>query len=233
MSSIVAAGLQKTSLIDYPGKVSCVVFLTGCNFTCPYCHNPELARGQYPERIERNDLLAFLDQRRTLLDGVVVSGGEPTLRTDLNTLCREFRDLGMAVKLDTNGSRPEVIEALIRDGLVDYIAMDLKTAPRDYGPPLCDKKAGPAVLRSIETIMAGGVDHEFRTTCVRPFVTETRMHLMAAAIQGARRLFLQRFNPQKTLDSGYGSASQAGLTMEQIQSLQRLAAPYVESCSIR
>jgi pyruvate formate lyase activating enzyme len=230
---ITVAGLQKTSLIDYPGKVSCVVFLTGCNFTCPYCHNPELARGQYPERIERNDLLAFLDQRRTLLDGVVVSGGEPTLRTDLNVLCREFRDLGMAVKLDTNGSRPQVIEALIRDGLVDYIAMDLKTAPADYGPPLCDKKTAPAVLRSIETIMAGGVDYEFRTTCVRPFVTETRMYSMAAAIQGARRLILQRFNPQKTLDSGFGRASQAGLSLNQMQSLQRMAAPYVESCSIR
>lgn len=232
-SESLIAGLQKTSLIDFPGKVSCVVFLTGCNFTCPYCHNPELARGQYPERIDQTDLLAFLAQRRTLLDGVVVSGGEPTLWADLNALCRKFRDLGMAVKLDTNGSRPQVIEALIRDGLVDYIAMDLKTAPGDYGPPLCGRKAGPAVLRSIETIMAGGVDYEFRTTCVRPFVTETRMRPMAAAIRGARRLILQRFNPQKTLDSGYGCASQAGLSMEQMQSLQRMAAPYVESCSIR
>jgi pyruvate formate lyase activating enzyme len=229
----IAAGLQKTSLIDYPGKVSCVVFLTGCNFSCPYCHNPELARGQYPERIDRDALLAFLDQRRSLLDGVVVSGGEPTLWTGLNALCRDFRDLGLAIKLDTNGSRPKVIEALIRDGLVDYIAMDLKTAPEDYGPPLCNEKAGPAMLRSIEAIMAGGVDYEFRTTCVRPFVSEARIGPMAAAIQGARRLILQRFNPTKTLDPGYWRTSQAGLSKEQMQSLQQLATPFVESCFIR
>lgn len=232
-SESLIAGLQKTSLIDYPGKVSCVVFLTGCNFTCPYCHNPELARGQCPERIGRNALLDFLEQRRTLLDGVVVSGGEPTLWAGLNDLCREFRNLGMAIKLDTNGSRPNVLQGLIRDGLVDYIAMDLKTVPDDYGPPLCNEKAGPAVLRSIAAIMDGGVDYEFRTTCVRPFVTEARMRFMAAAIQGARRLILQRFNPQKTLDPGYGHASRAGLSMDQMQSLQQLAAPFVESCFIR
>jgi pyruvate formate lyase activating enzyme len=231
--TIVAAGLQKTSLIDYPGKVSCVAFLTGCNFTCPYCHNPELARGQYPERIDLNALITFLNQRRTLLDGVVISGGEPTLWAELDALCREFRDLGLAIKLDTNGSRPKIIEALIRDGLVDYIAMDLKTAPEDYGPPLCDEKASPAVLRSIGAIMGGGVDYEFRTTCVDPFVTEARIRPMAAAIQGARRLVLQRFNPEKTLDPDYGGASQASLSMARMQSLQRLAAPYVESCSIR
>ena len=216
-----------------PHKVSCVVFLTGCNFTCPYCHNPALARGQYPDRIDPNDLLAFLDQRRSLLDGVVISGGEPTLQAGLKALCRKLRNLGLAVKLDTNGSRPDAIEAIIRDGLVDYIAMDLKTTPEGYGPPLCNEKAGPAVLRSIETIMAGGVDYEFRTTCVHPFVTEARMHTMAVAVQGARRLILQRFKPQNTLDPGFGSNTQAVLSMEQMQALQQLAAPFVESCSIR
>lgn len=232
-SESLIAGIQKTSLIDYPGKVSCVVFITGCNFTCPYCHNPELARGQYPERIDRDTLLAFIGQRRTLLDGVVISGGEPTLWTGLNALCRDLRELGMAIKLDTNGSRPDVIEALLRDCLVDYIAMDLKTAPDDYGPPLCNEKAGPSVLGSIATIMNGGADYEFRTTCVHPFVTEGRLRTMAAAVQGARRLILQRFNPQKTLDPGYERASQAGPSMEQMQLLKQLAEPFVGSCSIR
>ena len=227
------AGLQKTSLIDFPGKVSCVVFLTGCNFTCSYCHNPELALGQYPERIDWTDLLAFVDQRRSLLDGVVISGGEPTLLPGLHALCRDLRNLGVAIKLDTNGSRPNVIESLLGDGLVDYIAMDLKTAPENYGPPLCNEKAGPAVLKSIETIMTGDADYEFRTTCVRPFVTEARMRAMAAAIRGARRWILQRFNPRKTLDPGYGGDTQAGLSMAQIQSLQRLAAAFAESCHIR
>jgi pyruvate formate lyase activating enzyme len=233
MSSIVVAGLQKTSLIDFPGRVSCVVFLTGCNFTCPYCHNPDLARGQFPERIEPTDLLAFLDQRRTFLDGVVISGGEPTLWTDLAVLCRAVRDLGLPVKLDTNGSHPEIVEALIRDGLVDYVAMDLKTDPDLYGPPLCTREAGPAVLKSIAAIMTSGVDYEFRTTCVRPFVTEERIRPMAMAVRGARRFILQRFNSSKTLDPDYRQCSQAGLSMEQMQSLQQLAAPFVESCTIR
>jgi pyruvate formate lyase activating enzyme len=232
-SESLIAGIQKTSLIDYPGKVSCVVFLSGCNFTCPYCHNPELARGQYPAHIRLKALLAFINQRRTLLDGVVISGGEPTLWAGLNALCRELRKLGMDIKLDTNGSRPDVIETLIRDGLVDYIAMDLKTAPDDYGPPLCNEKAGPAVLRSIESIMNGGADYEFRTTCVHPFVTQGRLRTMAAAVKGARRLILQRFNPQKTLDPGYERASHAGPSIEQMQLLQQSAAPFVESCSIR
>jgi pyruvate formate lyase activating enzyme len=111
--------------------------------------------------------------------------------------------------------------------------MDLKTAPKAYGPPLCPENASPAVLRSIGAIMSSGVEYEFRTTCVRPFVTEARMRSMAIAVQGARRLVLQRFNPQKTLDPGYGEASQAGLSIEQMRSLQQLAAPFVESCSIR
>jgi pyruvate formate lyase activating enzyme len=232
-SEFIIAGLQKTSLIDYPGKVSCVVFLSGCNFTCPYCHNPELAKGQFPERIELNALLAFLEQRRTFLDGVVISGGEPTLRGDLAALCRTVKALGLAVKLDTNGSHPEVIEALVEDGLVDYIAMDLKTAPELYGPPLCADKAGPAILKSIATIMTGCVDYEFRTTCVRPFVTQGQIRSMAMAIRGARRFILQRFISSKTLDAGYRHSSRAGLSMEQMQSLQQLAAPLVESCSIR
>ena len=232
-SEFFIAGLQKTSLIDYPGKVSCVVFLAGCNFTCPYCHNPELALGRYPERIDLKTLLAFIAQRRSLLDAVVISGGEPTLRTGLGGLCRQLRNLGMAVKLDTNGSRPSAIETLLRENLVDFIAMDLKTAPEEYGPPLCDEDAGPAVLRSINIIMTAGVDYEFRTTCVHPFVDETRMRSMAVTVQGARRLVLQRFNPRKTLDSGFESHSQAGLSLERMKALKRLASPFVKSCSIR
>jgi pyruvate formate lyase activating enzyme len=233
MPALVVAGLQKTSLIDFPGRVSCVVFLTGCNFSCPYCHNPELARGHFPERISMPDLNVFLARRRTLLDGVVISGGEPTLWPDLDGLCRAVRDLGLAVKLDTNGSRPEVLQALMRANLVDYIAMDLKTAPEHYGPPLCGRDAGTAVLKSIKTVMTGGVDYEFRTTCVAPFVDEARIHAMALAIKGARRFILQTFNPSKTLDPGYGLAAHPGLSNKQMQSLQKLATPLVQTCTIR
>jgi pyruvate formate lyase activating enzyme len=213
--------------------VSCVVFLTGCNFTCPYCHNPELARGQFPERIKLNALLAFLEQRRRFLDGVVISGGEPTLWNGLAALCRAVRGLGLPVKLDTNGSRPDTVKALIRDGLVDYIAMDLKTDPELYGPPLCAEKTGPAILKSIAAIMSSDVDYEFRTTCVQPFVTEAKIRRMAMAVRGARRFILQGFNSSKTLDSAYLHSSPSGPPMEQMQSLRQLADPFVESCSIR
>lgn len=233
MPALVAAGLQKTSLIDFPGRVSCVIFLTGCNFRCPYCHNPELARGQYPERISMTTLMDFLDRRRSLLDGVVITGGEPTLQPDLAALCRAVRELGLAVKLDTNGSRPEELKVLLRAGLLDYIAMDLKTAPDSYGPPLCAENEGPAVLESIRTIMTSGVDHEYRTTCVSPFVDSMSIRSMASAIKGARRFVLQTFNPSKTLDPDYCRASHHGLSAEQMQSLHRLAAPDVISCSIR
>ena len=233
MSALVAAGLQKTSLIDFPGRVSCVVFLAGCNFSCPYCHNPALARGQYPERIAMPALIDFLARRRTLLEGVVITGGEPTLWPNLDALCRAVSDLGLAVKLDTNGSRPEELKALIRSGLVDYIAMDLKTAPVNYGPPLCSENAGPAVLKSIEAIMASGVDYEFRTTCVGPFVDEVHMRSMVSAIKGARRFILQTFNPSQTLDPDYCTSPHPGLSRQQMLSLQRLAAPFVAVCSIR
>ena len=114
MASLTIAGLQKTSLIDFPGKVSCVVFLTGCNFKCPYCHNPDLALGRYPARMAMTELSAFLARRLTLLDGVVITGGEPTLHAELPVLCRHIRDMGLAVKLDTNGTHPQMLGELIR-----------------------------------------------------------------------------------------------------------------------
>ena len=228
---LIIAGLQKTSLIDFPGRVSCVVFLTGCNFRCPYCHNPDLALGRYPTRISPAALIDLLAQRRVLLDGIVISGGEPTLWPQLPELCLQFRQLGLALKLDTNGSRPEMVRALIRDGLVDYIAMDLKSAPEDYGPPWAPEGSGDMVRQSIDVVMGGGVDYEFRTTCAPGFVDAVRIKAMAGAIRGARRFILQKFNPQTVLDPEY--SHNAGTDNGQITALAQLAAPFVQSCTIR
>ncbi len=233
MPQLTAAGLQKTSLIDFPGRVSCVVFLTGCNFTCPYCHNPQLARGEYPVRIAMAELTAFIKGRRDFLDGVVITGGEPCLWADLPQLCRTLRNLGLAVKLDTNGSRPEILKALIHAGLVDYIAMDLKTAPDNYGPPLCPEDTGEAILQSIHTIMTGGVDYEFRTTCVPPFVDAPLIQRMARAIKGAQRYILQNCSSCAMLAPEYFGTAATALSMEQMIALQRLAAPLVADCAIR
>lgn len=238
---MILAGLQKTSLIDFPDKICCVVFVTGCNFTCPFCHNPELARGRFPQRITLDQFLAFLEPRRSLLDGVTISGGEPTLSPDLAALCRAIRGLGLAVKLDTNGSRPQVLARLIEERLVDYIAMDLKTDLSHYGPPLVPAgEASPtgadlrqSIHQSIKLIMASGLDYEFRTTCVRPFVDEKIIINIAQAIQGARRYVLQPFRDVSLLAPTFFAGRAAGFTPIEMEALRAGAAPWVATCLIR
>ena len=159
-------GMQKNSLIDYPGKLSSVIFCSGCNFDCPFCHNPALARGSAacPADLTASNIHTFLKQRQGFLDGVVISGGEPTLPTDLEDFCRQIKEFGFPVKLDTNGSRPEVLERLIDQKLVDYIAMDLKTDPVLYSAYIKTGYGPDSILDSIRILMASGIDYEFRTT---------------------------------------------------------------------
>ncbi len=230
---MVFAGLQKHSLIDYPGKVSCVAFVTGCNFQCPYCHNPDLARGNYPQRISEKAFLAFLTPRLSFLDGVVVTGGEPTLQPGLAELCRTLGAMGLAVKLDTNGSRPDVLLRLIECSCIDSIAMDLKTDLQGYGPPLCRKSMGAEIEKSIRIIMDSGLDYEFRTTCAPPFVDEARMGRMACSIRGAKRYILQACNPGDMLDADFFNGMAPRLSEEQMTRLRQIAAPLVASCGIR
>lgn len=228
-----AAGLQKNSLIDFPGKVGCVVFLSGCNFACPYCHNPQLARGEYPDRITFDRLLDFVTERRGFLDGVVITGGEPTLQTDLPDWCRTFRQNGLSVKLDTNGSRPDTLAALIRDKAVDYIAMDIKTAPADYGPPLCPSADAPGITRSIELIMNSGMPYEFRTTCVKPFIDQFKIGDIGRAIQNARQWTLQTFRSDTLLKPDFFDRTDPGFSPEAMAGLQQVAAGWVQKCIVR
>ena len=159
------SGLQKMTLLDYPGKVACTVFLQGCNFRCPFCHNSDLLGKEGPETIPQETLMAFLKKRVGLLDAVCVTGGEPTLQKDLPELLRQIKELGYLVKLDTNGNRPQVLKALVEDKLVDYVAMDIKNSPARYGEtagvPNMDLSH---VEESIRYLLAGHVDFEFRTT---------------------------------------------------------------------
>ena len=127
------AGLQKMTLLDYPGKVACTVFLQGCNFRCPFCHNSDLLGKDGPEPISEETLLTFLKKRVGLLDGVCITGGEPTLQPGLKALIEKIKELGFLVKLDTNGTRPDVMKELVQAGLVDYVAMDVKNSPEHYG----------------------------------------------------------------------------------------------------
>lgn len=231
--SLRIAALQKQSLIDYPGKIACVVFLSGCNFRCPYCHNPDLALGRQPAAMDREQLLSFLSQRRQLLDGVVISGGEPTLCTELGELCRDIRRLDLAVKLDTNGSRPAELEQLLTDRRVDYVALDIKTDPLRYGPPMATPQDGLALVRTIKLLMTATVAYEFRTTCVRPFIDPAIIAAIAQTIRGARRYCLQTFRSETVLTPEFWSDESPGFSEEGMRRLRAIAAPWVESCRIR
>lgn len=227
-------GLQKSSMIDYPGGVAGVVFLSGCNFHCPYCHNPSLARGQCVEEIPAQNLFEFLKKRRGFLDAVVISGGEPSVHDDLPELCRRIRQMGFAVKLDTNGSRPPMLRCLLHEGLLDYVAMDLKTLPEGYAS-LCDENNVQAALEeSIALILSSGVAHEFRTTCVKPFVDYDVVSHMAASIAGAQRYFLQRFSTAgEILDPGFCPENACCFSDEELLTMRDAAARHVGCCDLR
>jgi pyruvate formate lyase activating enzyme len=230
---MVVAGLQKNSLIDYPGKISCVVFLSGCNFACPYCHNPDLARGAYPQRIPPAHVLDFIAQRKTLLEGAVITGGEPTLAPDLTELCNAIRDKGLAVKLDTNGSRPEILAKLINGKAIDFIAMDVKTAPVQYGPPLCPPDEGQHIQSSIDLVMNSGLPYEFRTTCVKPFIDTESIKAIGRTIEGARQWTLQTFTPTTLLSPDFFGNFDPGFSPDEMDRLHRSAAVWVRHCTTR
>lgn len=229
---MIIGGLQKTSVIDFPGKVSCVLFCAGCNFKCPYCHNPDLISVANPPLMTVDQFFEFLAQRRNFLDGVVVTGGEPTLDDNILTLCRGIKEQGMDVKLDTNGSRPAMLEKLIDAKLVDYIAMDIKTRPANY-TQLAGKNFDTDRIRaSIRTIKHSGRPYEFRTTCVRPFVDEAIIRKMADLISGAPLYVLQKCRPQRVLSPEF-FADKTPFSDSELEKFQKIAARKVERCTIR
>lgn len=191
------AGIQKLTLLDYPGKTACTLFTDGCGLRCPFCHNAGLV---LPEKrsgtiLGKAEILAFLKKRAGLLDGVCITGGEPLLHIrNLREFLPEVRALGYAVKLDTNGTNPDALAELICDGLIDYAAMDVKNAFPYYGETVgvSDFDVTP-VKESIRLLMNGGMDYEFRTTVVREFHTAERIRELAQSIAGAKRYFLQGF----------------------------------------
>lgn len=187
-------GLQKLTLLDYPGKTACTVFLGGCNFRCPFCHNFDLAARPSAPLMGEEELLSFLKQRKGLLDGVAITGGEPLMRRELPDLLRKIKALGYPIKLDTNGSFPDRLRELVEEGLVDYVAMDIKNAPERYGETVGFQKLGLGPIEeSVRFLLTDAVDYEFRTTVVRELHRPEDMAAIAHWLQGAKRYFLQQF----------------------------------------
>jgi len=191
---MIIGGLVKFSLNDYPGKTSAVLFTRGCNFRCPYCHNPELVLPkQYASEICLEKIFSFLKSRKEKLDAVVITGGEPTWHTDLPKFLKEIKEMGFLVKLDTNGNNPEILKSIIQEKNIDYIAMDIKAPFEKYtevSRTLLDTKK---IKKSISLIINSGLPHEFRTTVAKPLTTFDDLRKIAERIKGADNYFLQRF----------------------------------------
>jgi pyruvate formate lyase activating enzyme len=193
-------GFQGTSLLDFPGRIASLVFFGGCNLTCPYCHNPTLVLNpdQYPD-YPPEALLAELQERRSFIDGVVISGGEPTLDPNLPVLLKQIKALGLEAKLDTNGLAPAVLKRLMADGLLDYVALDVKTAPGRYGELHTRPVSPDALAASARLLIEGEVEYELRTTCVPGLVEEADILAIGETVRGARRWVLQQFVPGHSL----------------------------------
>ena len=188
-------GLQKLTLLDYPGKVACTVFTGGCNFRCPFCHNASLViPGRVVQGLPEEEVLAFLKKRMGILDGVAVTGGEPLMHPELDGFLGRIKELGFSVKLDTNGSFPDHLTALLRSGLVDRVAMDVKNSPALYGETIGIPGYDLAPIeRSRDLLLSGETEYEFRTTVVRGLHTEQSLTEAAKWIAGAKEYYLQQF----------------------------------------
>ncbi len=196
MKDNIFAGLQKLTLLDYPGKVACTLFTRGCNMRCPFCHNASLVVRAGEQRMYTNDeIIAFLRKRQGMLDGVAITGGEPTLMAGLADFIYEVKELGYKVKLDTNGTRPEVLKSLIGSGLIDYVAMDIKNCRERYGETVGFDGGFDLspIEKSIELLMGGDVEFEFRTTVSKTFHSSEDIERMGKWLSGNEKYFLQKF----------------------------------------
>ena len=197
------AGLQNLSLVDYPGKLAAAVFLQGCNFKCGYCQNPDLITFETEFSTTEEDVVEYITRRKDMLEGIVISGGEPTIHKDLPDLIIRIKELGMSIKLDTNGSNPDMLEELLCADLLNYVAIDIKTSLSKYGQLTDVKNIEELVLRSIYFTMLARLPYEFRITCVPGVVDEEDIRNIAKVVKGAAKVCLQQFSPMVTYDGSF------------------------------
>lgn len=222
-------GFQKLTLLDYPGRVACTVFTGGCNLRCPFCHNAPLVLAPAAQRSMEDEVMAYLQKRRGLLDGVCVTGGEPLLQPELPRFLSAVRAMGYLIKLDTNGTRPAVLKALLVAGLADYVAMDIKAGPDHYALAAGTDVDLAAVRESVNLISGSGVEHEFRTTVVRGIHTQADFEAIGQWLQGEERYFLQPFR-----DSGdiLGTGC-TGFSHDELALFLRTVQAYIPAAALR
>lgn len=224
-------GLQKLTLLDYPEKVACTVFTSGCNFRCPFCHNASLVTN-IPQhaRIEEAEFFAFLKKRQGILDGVCITGGEPLLQADIETFIRKIKELGYAVKLDTNGSFSDKLKELVGKGLIDYVAMDIKNAPEMYGETSgTDDRFLQAVCESVSFLKQGHVPYEFRTTVTKNFHSKEAFRRIGEWLAGASKYYLQYF-----VDSGdLICPDMQGCSEEEMKAFLLIIKEYIPDAKLR
>ena len=206
---MIIKGLQKTTLLDFPGKVACTVFTAGCNFRCPFCHNASLVISpDMSDTISEEEIFAFLKKRRGILDGVCITGGEPLLQRDIEDFIKKIRELGLAVKLDTNGAYPERLRSIIDKGLVDYVAMDIKNSKEKYALTAGADVDIEKISESVRILMESDVEYEFRTTVARELHSPEDIQSIGEWIAGADRYFLQSFTDSgEIIGDGYSAYS--------------------------
>jgi pyruvate formate lyase activating enzyme len=225
-------GLQKFSLIDYPDRICAIIFTQGCNFRCPYCHNPELVNPKlFGDCMAEEEVLSFLKKRKGKLDAVSITGGEPTLQDNLVDFITKLKSMNYLVKIDTNGSHPAVLETLLLGGLLDYIAMDVKAPPKKYQSVTRSKVTPADIKQSIELIRNSSIPYEFRTTVVKSQLDEKDLLTIGRQIKNARRYVLQKFVSSKTMDPRFSRAKT--YANDEFAALREKLAKHVETVILR
>jgi pyruvate formate lyase activating enzyme len=224
-------GVQKLSLVDYPGHTAIALFTIGCNMRCGYCHNPELVLPErYANTIPEEDIFYFLEKRVGKVEGVVISGGEPTMHADLPDFIRRVKQLGYLVKLDTNGTHPTMLQALLDEGLLSYVAMDIKASMARYEEVAARPIIVEDIQKSVALIKNSGIDHEFRTTLVKSQVSYDDLEEIGQLVHGSPRFALQRFRPGRTLNPQF--AHEQTYSDAELQTIKERMERHVASCVI-
>lgn len=227
------SGFQKSTLLDYPGKLAALIFTYGCNLRCEYCHNPELVIQSFKKNssITEEDIFSFLEKRKNLVDGVVITGGEPTIQKDLISFIKKIRNMGFLVKLDTNGTNSKIVKKILEMNIVDYWAMDIKYDKEIYIQNLENKVKYEEVEKSIKLIMENAKDYEFRTTYVKGIHTSDSIKGIGELIKGSKRYYIQNFRAGKTINPALNSSN--SFTQQELEKFKKLMQKYVKNVEIR